>query len=46
MELRDSEGSVFLKEVKSQNVWNFELGSQEEMDVAIWINVEIQQRDR
>ena len=36
-ELRYVERSVFMKEVNNQNVWNFELGSQENMNVPIWI---------
>ena len=38
-ELRYIERSIFLKEVNSQNVWNFELGSQESMNVPIWIAI-------
>ena len=35
-----------MKEVNNQNLWNFELGSQESMNVPIW-NIEgFQQRDR
>ena len=34
-ELRYVERSVFMKEVNNQNVWNFELGSQENMNVPI-----------
>ena len=36
-ELRYVERSVFKKEVNNQNLWNFELGSQENMNVPIWI---------
>ena len=36
----------FLKEVKNQNLWNFELGSHENMNVPIWIFIGFQQRDR
>ena len=36
----------FLKEVKNRNLWNFELGSQENMNVPIWINIGFQQQDR
>ena len=36
-ELRYIERSVFMKDVNNQNLWNFELGSQESMNVLIWI---------
>ena len=42
-ELRFVERSVFMKEVNNQNFWNFELGSQEKMNVPIWINIGFQQ---
>ena len=45
-ELRYVERYVFMKEVKNQNVWNFELGSHENMNVPIWIIIGFQQRDR
>ena len=45
-ELRYVDRSVFMKEVNNQNLWNFELGSQESMSVAIWIIVGFQQRHR
>ena len=45
-ELKSIERSVFLKEVIDQNLWNFGLGSQESMNVPIWIIVEFQQRER
>ena len=35
-----------MKEVKNQNLWDFELGSQENMNVLIWIIVGFQQRSR
>ena len=35
-ELRYVERSVLMKEVKNHNSWNFELGSQENMNVPIW----------
>ena len=44
--LRYVERSVFMKEVNNQNVWNFELGSQENMNSPIWIIIGFQQRDR
>ena len=43
--LRYVERSVFMKEVNNQNSWNFELGSQENMSVPIWIIIGFQQRD-
>ena len=45
-ELRYVERSVFMKEVNNQNLWIFELGSQENMNVPIWINIGFQQQDR
>ena len=45
-ELRYVERSVFMKEVNNQNLWNFELGSQESMNVPIWIIIGFQQHDR
>ena len=45
-ELRYVERSFFVKEVSIQNLWNFELGSQENMNVPIWINIGFQQQDR
>ena len=43
-ELRYIERSVFMKEVISQNLWNFELGGQESMNVPIWINIGFQHK--
>ena len=45
-ELRYVEKSVFMKEVNTQNHWNFELGTQEGVNVPIWIIVRFQQRER
>ena len=45
-ELRYVERSVFMKQVNNQNVWNFELGSQANMNVPIWIFIGFQQQDR
>ena len=45
-ELKHIERSVFMKEVKSQNLWNFELGPQESMNVPIWTIIGSQRRDR
>ena len=33
-----------MTEVNNQNLWNFEVGSQESMKVPIWINIVFQQR--
>ena len=33
-----------MKEANSRNLWNFELGSQESMNVPIWIIIGFQQR--
>ena len=43
-ELRYFQQSVFMGEVNNQNLWNFELGSQENMNVAIWNIIGIQRR--
>ena len=40
------EKSVFMKEVNNQNLWVFELGTQEGINVPIWIFVAFQQNDR
>ena len=40
------ERSVFMKEVKTQNLWTFELGTQEGITVPIRIFVTFQQNDR
>ena len=45
-ELRYVERSVFMKEVNNQNLWNFELGSQESMNVPIWIIIGFQRQGR
>ena len=45
-ELRYIERSVFMKEVNIRNLKNFELRSQENMNVPIWIDIKFQQRDR
>ena len=45
-ELRYVERSVFMKEVNNQNLWNFEMGSHENMNVPIGIIIGVQQRDR
>ena len=40
------ERSVFMKEVNTQSLWIFELGTQEGINVPIWIFVAFQQNDR
>ena len=45
-ELRYVERSVFMKQVNNQNLWNFELGSHENINVPIWIIIGFQQRDK
>ena len=40
------ERPVFMKEVNTQNLWTFELGTQEGINVPIWIFVAFQQNDR
>ena len=40
------ERSVFIKEVNTQSLWSFELGTQEGINVPIWIFVGFQQSDR
>ena len=41
-----TERFVFMKEVNTQNLWTFELGTQEGKNVPIWIFVGFQQSDR
>ena len=45
-ELQYVEKSVFMKELNTQNLWTFELGTQEGINVPIWIIVGFQQQDR
>ena len=40
------ERSVFMKETNSQNFWTFGLGTQESINVPIWIDLVFQQSDR
>ena len=40
------ERSVFLKEVKTQNFWTFELGTQEVINAPIWFFVVFHESDR
>ena len=44
--LRYVERSFFMKEGNIQNLWNFELGGQENMNVPIWIILGFQQQQR
>ena len=42
-ELRYIERSIFIKKKENnQNLWNFELGSQESIFVPMWIIIEFQ----
>ena len=45
-ELQYIERSVFMKEVNTQNVWSVELGTQDGINVPIWIIIGFQQQDR
>ena len=45
-ELQYAERSVFMKEVNTENLWTFELGTQEGINNPIWIIVGFQQRHR
>ena len=45
-ELRYVDRSVFTKEVNTQNLWSFELGTHDNMNVPIWTVVGFRQRDR
>ena len=45
-ELRYVKRSVFMKEVNKRNLWSFELGTQEGINVPIWIIIGFQQSDR
>ena len=45
-ELRHVERSVFMKEVNTQNLWTFELGTPKVINVPIWNVVGFQQSDR
>ena len=40
------ERSVFMKKINTQSFWTFELGTQEGVNVPIWIYVAFQQHDR
>ena len=41
--LRYVERSVFMKEVNNENLWNFDLGSQQNMNIPLWIVIGFQQ---
>ena len=45
-ELQYVERSVFMKEINTQNLWSFELGTHEEINIPIWIFIGLQQRER
>ena len=45
-ELHYPERSVFMKEVNTQKFWTFELGTQEGINIPMWIFVGYQQNDR
>ena len=45
-ELQYIERSVYMKEVNTQNLWIFEIGTQEGINVPIWIIIGIQQQTR
>ena len=45
-ELQYSERSIFIKQVNTQNLWTFELGTQKSINVPKWIFAGFQQMDR
>ena len=45
-ELQYQERRVFMKEVNTQNLWTFELGTQEGINMPVWIYIVFQQSDR
>ena len=45
-EIKYPERSVSMKEVNTQNFWTFELGTQEGINIPIWIFVGFQRNDR
>ena len=45
-ELQYVERSVFMKEVNAQNLCSFDLGTQEGINIPIWIIVCFQRRER
>ena len=40
------ERSVLIKEVNTQDSWNFEIGTQNSVNVPIWIIVGFKEKDR
>ena len=45
-ELQYVERSVFMKEVNTQKIWHFELGTHEGINISIWIIIVFQQKER
>ena len=45
-QIQNPERSVFMKEVNTQNLWTFELGTQEGINIPTWIFAAFQQNDR
>ena len=45
-ELQYVERSVFMKEIDTQNLWSFELGTREGINIPIWTIIGFQQRER
>ena len=45
-ELRYVQRSVYMKEVNTQNLWSFDLGTQKSVNIPIWIIVGFQQKER
>ena len=45
-ELEYVKRSVFMKQVNTQKLWTFELGTQEGKNIPTWVSVVFQQRDR
>ena len=46
IQLQYKEKNVFMKEVNTHNFWTFELGTQEDINVPIWVIVGFQQKER
>ena len=45
-ELQYVERSVFMKEINTRNLWSFELGTHDRLNISIWIIIGFQQRER
>ena len=45
-DLRYVEKSVFMMQFNTQNIWDFELGTQEGVNIPMWFFLGFQQRDR